>query len=225
MDLRPTVDSLDDDPEEDSDAGGSDTPAVFSPESSPSHPQAEEPHQPPLEPPTHSQGTLDPTPQPRPRRRCTGPQASSVPDTREQIDARVIEFLAKRRSEGPEEAVVRGLGPLLRGVPAHRFCSCVSGIAMLIELFSSPYEEDILGELCHVRRRILASRAQNVAGPSQAQPHGPLYLAPLTRWPRKPAGHRHNFTHRLPPMPLPQQQQRPGSSYQPGPFTRDLFEL
>ncbi|XP_044151344.1 uncharacterized protein LOC122939342 [Bufo gargarizans] len=173
MDLRPTVDSLEDDPE-DSDAGGSETPAIFSPESSPTHPQAEEPQQPPLEPPTLSQGTLDPTPQPHPRRRRTGPQASSAPDTREQIDARVIEFLASgvRARKKPWWG---GLGPLLRGVPAHRLSPCVAGIAMLIELFSSPYEEDIVTEICNVRRRILAVRAQHVAGPSQPQPHGPSY--------------------------------------------------
>ncbi|XP_040263524.1 uncharacterized protein LOC120979063 isoform X2 [Bufo bufo] len=224
-----TVDSLDDDPEE-SDVGGSDTPAVFSPESSPTHTQAEETEQPTVAPPTLSQGTMETTQQPHPRRRRSVPQASSGQDTREQIDSRVIEFLAKRRSEGPEEAMVRGLGPLLRGVPAHRFSPCVAGLAMIIKLFSSPYEEDIVAEIYNVRCNILAARSHQASMPSQPQPqhHGPPVPGPsyqVAQETSRQPSHFYPQAATYATAPQQQPQVRPGSSFQPGPFTRDLFEL
>ncbi|XP_044133415.1 uncharacterized protein LOC122926095 [Bufo gargarizans] len=101
MDLRPTVDSLD--PLADS-------------ETSPAPTLAEDP-----EDSTQSQAPqpLASPPrivQPQPRRRRHVPPSTSVPESREVIDARVIDFLAQRRSDGVEEKMLRGLGPLLKWI-------------------------------------------------------------------------------------------------------------
>ncbi|XP_044132959.1 uncharacterized protein LOC122925677 [Bufo gargarizans] len=226
MDLRPTVDSLDD-PEE-SDLGGSETLAAFFPESSPTNTQAEETEHPTVAPPTLSQGSTERTQQPQPRRRRNVPQASAAADTREQIDSRVIEFLAKKRSEGPEEAVVRGLGPLLRVVPAHKLSPCGAGMAMVIEMFSSPYEGDIVSEINTVRRKIIAARSHPVSMASQPQPHGPPLPGPryqVVQETSRPPPQFFSQAATYPSGPQQPEQVRPGSSFQHGPFTRDLFDL
>ncbi|XP_044160401.1 aldehyde oxidase-like [Bufo gargarizans] len=95
-----TVDSLDD--PEDSETGESDTPAVFSPASSPAPIPAEEPDQPSLAQPTLSPRSPERVQQLQPRSRRNVPHSSSGQPTQEMIDARVIKFLAQRRNNGIE---------------------------------------------------------------------------------------------------------------------------
>ncbi|XP_044124888.1 uncharacterized protein LOC122919769 [Bufo gargarizans] len=145
MDLRPTVDSLE--ASEESDTAGSETPAVFSPATSPAAT--------PIEDPEDSAQGQDPLPlaspprhvQPQPRRRRQVPPSSSGPESREAIDARVIDFLAQRRSDGKEEKMLRGLGPLLQQVPANEQPDCMACLNMVIKMFICPNHGDLIGPL------------------------------------------------------------------------------
>ncbi|XP_044160449.1 uncharacterized protein LOC122945445 [Bufo gargarizans] len=143
MDLRPTVDSLE--PSGESSTDGSETPAVFSPAISPEPTPAEEPEE-------SSQGQhQQPSPprvrQPHRRRPRQVPPSTSVPESREVIDARVIDFLAQRRSDGVEEKMLRGLAPLLKKVPEPDHNACVASIAVVMKMFAIPNHGDILGHL------------------------------------------------------------------------------
>ncbi|XP_044153060.1 uncharacterized protein LOC122940446 [Bufo gargarizans] len=96
MDLRPTVDNLEE--PEDSDVGGEETAPVFSPEPSPTPTPAEESTQPAMATTVVTEGSPQTSPQRRPRTRRSARQQTSGLVTLEIIDARVIEFLAQRRS-------------------------------------------------------------------------------------------------------------------------------
>ncbi|XP_044134408.1 uncharacterized protein LOC122926947 [Bufo gargarizans] len=146
MDLRPTVDSLEPSGETSSDV--SETPAVFSPAISPEPTPAEEPEE-----SSQGQQQQEPSPprvrQPHPRRHRQVPPSTSVPESREVIDARVIDFLAQRRSDGVEEKMLRGLAPLMKKVPEPDHNACVASIAVVMKMFAIPNHGDILGRLNH----------------------------------------------------------------------------
>ncbi|XP_044144916.1 uncharacterized protein LOC122933882 [Bufo gargarizans] len=171
MDLRPTVNSLDD-PEE-SDLGGGDTPAVFSFATSPAPTPAEDQANPARETGVISEGSPEASQQPKPRRRRVVRQSSSGQDTRESIDSRVIEFLAQRRTEGEEETLLMGLAPLLRQVPRERHNRCIASIIMVLEMFASNYQGDILSHINNLRCQILMIPPQQYGTSYLQHPHQP----------------------------------------------------
>ncbi|XP_040271530.1 uncharacterized protein LOC120986912 [Bufo bufo] len=154
-----TVDSLDD--PEDSDLGGEESPALFSPASSPAPTLAEEPIPQPREPAAISEGSPQETHQPQARRRRRNVrQSSSGQDIREMIDARVTDFFAQRRSDGQEECVLRGLGPLLCRVPMERHNMCVASLVVVIEMYASHYQGDIHLHITELRHKLMRQSYQ-----------------------------------------------------------------
>ncbi|XP_044141433.1 uncharacterized protein LOC122931443 [Bufo gargarizans] len=227
MDLRPTVDSLE--PSVESSTDGSETPAVFSPANSPEPTPAEEPE-------LSSQGQhQQPSPprvrQPHRRRPRQVPPSTSVPESREVIDARVIDFLAQRRSDGVEEKMLRGLAPLMKKVPEPDHNACVASIAVVMKMFAIPNHGDILGQLNRWMVDLEKEGQPQEAGqfgrerhPSQAPS-----FAPQPQY-GPPHGHFQGasqpiFQGNLPTVPQQQAQGRPRSSFPAGSFTQDLFEL
>lgn len=222
-----TVDSLEE-PEE-SDLGGAETPAVFSPASSPAQTPAPQqmPHA--SEAGRTSEGSPEPAPQRQPRRRRTVPQSSSVEITREMIDSRVIEFLVQRRTDGQEEAVLRGLAPLLRTVPPERYTLCVASMTLVIQMYASNLQGDIHTEIDHLRRQMEMPPAQQPYSYHPRPP--PAQGVPFPPQPF-PGAQQPNPHFGQPPYPptyatgAPDPRQvRPGPSYAPASFTQDLFEL
>ncbi|XP_044142905.1 uncharacterized protein LOC122932507 isoform X2 [Bufo gargarizans] len=143
IELRPTVDSLD--ASQDSDTSGSETPAVFSPQASPDPTPAEDPEDSTLAEAPLPLASPPRIVQPQPRRRRQVPPSTSGPESREVIDARVIDFLAQRRSDSKEEKLLRGLGPLLQQVAPNEHPDCVASIAIVIKMFTCPNHGDIIG--------------------------------------------------------------------------------
>ncbi|XP_044156682.1 heme-binding protein 1 isoform X1 [Bufo gargarizans] len=141
MDLRLTVDSLD--AIDDSETAGSEKPAVFSPATSPAPTPAEEPEELALAQPALPMASPERGQQPQPRRRRHVPLSSSGQENCEMIDAQVIEFLAQRRSDGLEEAMLRGLGPLMKQITPEKYHECLASLALVIKMCSSPYQGDI----------------------------------------------------------------------------------
>ncbi|XP_044150933.1 uncharacterized protein LOC122939054 [Bufo gargarizans] len=230
MDLRPTVDSLD--PSADSETSGSETPAVFSPATSPAPTPAEDP-----EDSTQSQGPqpLSSPPrivQPQPRHRRRVPPSSSVPESREVIDARVIDFLAQRRSDGKEEKLLRGLGPLLQQVPANEQPDCMACLNMVIKMFTCPNHGDLIGPLHALKLQVENAGQQPNPAPYSFPPQptqGPSYAPPLPQYlpPQGPIhpGGQPLYQPQLPTGAPTQAQVRPRSTFAPGSFTRDLLDL
>ncbi|XP_040294408.1 uncharacterized protein LOC121005701 [Bufo bufo] len=168
MDLRPTVDSLD--PSQDSETSGSETPAVFSHATSPAPTPAEDP----------DDSTLGQAPlplaspprivQPQPRRRRQVPPSTSGQESREVIDARVIDLLAQRRSDGMEEKMLRGLGPLMKQVTPVEHHECLASLAVVIKMFAIPNHGDILGKLNSMKIDLENAGQQQRPGPFQFPP-------------------------------------------------------
>ncbi|XP_044151756.1 uncharacterized protein LOC122939663 [Bufo gargarizans] len=229
MDLRPTVDSLE--PSEESASDGSETPAVFSPERSPEPTLAEDPEdssqgqqQQPLSSPPRVR-------QPQPRCRRQVPPSTSVPESREVIDARVIDFLAQRRSDGVEEKMLRGLGPLMKKVPETEYNECVASIAVVLKLFAIPNHGDILSRLNTWKKDLESEGQPQMPGQFavERQPTQAPSFAPHPQY-GPPHGHMQGaaqgiYQGSLPTVPPQQAQGRPRSSFPAGSFTQDLFEL
>ncbi|XP_044151158.1 uncharacterized protein LOC122939197 [Bufo gargarizans] len=229
MELRPTVDSLD--PSQDSDTSASEAPAGFSPQATPSPTPAEDPEDstlaedplPPCSPPRIVQ--------PQPRRRRQLPPSTSGPESREAIDARLIEFLAQRRSEGVEEKTLRGLGQLLRHVTPLEHHECLASLAVVFKMFALPNHGDILGKLNAMKVDIENAAQQQSAGPFEVAPQasqGPAYH-PQPHY-GLPQGPMHQVGQPLYPGSFtsggPQQANvRPRSTFTPGSFTQDLLNL
>ncbi|XP_044141669.1 uncharacterized protein LOC122931660 [Bufo gargarizans] len=225
MELRPTVDNLEE--SEDSDVGGEETPAFFSPESSPQHSPAVET----TEQPMATSGGEPERPQPRqqPRRRRNARQSSSELATREMIDARVIQFLAQRRTNGHEEIMLRGLAPMLKLVPQASQQQCVASLALVLKMFSLPYQRDILFDINHLLQKYMVASNQQPPSFQQAQHtcHGHHSVGPTFQGSQEqnpPLAQSLNVGMFAAATPQPAQV-RPTSSYAPGSFTRDLFEL
>ncbi|XP_040266240.1 uncharacterized protein LOC120991013 [Bufo bufo] len=229
MDMRTTVDSLD--PTEDSDSGGSESPAVFSPEPSPAPTPAED-----VDDSTLAQAPLplaspSRNPQPQPRRRRQVPPATSEQESRAAIDARLIEFLAQRRSDGVEDKMLRGLGPLLKLVSPNDQHQCLASLIVVLKMFTLPNHGDILAQLNNMRREIEDA--------AQPPPPDPFQFAPQhTQPPSFPPHHQYGlpqgqrqgvaqplYPGSLPPCPPQQAQGRPRSSYPVGSFTQDLLNM
>ncbi|XP_044134472.1 uncharacterized protein LOC122927001 [Bufo gargarizans] len=225
MELRPTVDNLED--TEKSDMGGEETPAFFSHESSPQHSPAVEA----TEPPMAMSGGEPKRPQTsqQPRRRRNVRQSSSELATREMIDARVIQFLAQRRTDGQEELMLRGLAPMMRQVPQPSHQQCVASLALVLKMYSLPYQRDILFDINQLLQEILMASNKQPTSFHQAQhpSHGPPSAGPTFQGSQDrnpPLAQSLNVS--MFPAGTPQPAQvRPGSSYAPGSFTRDLFDL
>ncbi|XP_044152402.1 uncharacterized protein LOC122940101 isoform X2 [Bufo gargarizans] len=229
MDLRLTVDSLD--PSEDSETTGSETPVVFSPVTSPAPTPAEDPDdstlaQAPL--PLASPPRLV---KPQPRRRRQVPPSTSGQESQEMIDACVIDFLAQRRSDGLEEKMLQGLGPLMKQVTPDEHHECLASLAIVIKMFSCPNHGDILGKLNAIKIDIENAGQQPTAGAFQLPPQptqGPSF-PPQPQY-GLPQGPMHNVGQPLYPGSLPtgapqQAHVRPRSSFAPGSFTQDLLDL
>ncbi|XP_040275583.1 uncharacterized protein LOC120990742 [Bufo bufo] len=168
MELRPTVDSLD--PSQESDTSGSETPAVFSPVTSSAPTPAEDP----------DDSTLGQAPlplaspprivQPQPRRHRQVPPSTSGQESREVIDVHVIDFLAQRRSDGVEEKMLRGLGPLMKHVTPLEHHECLASLVVVIKMFSIPNHGDILGKLNGMKLDIENAGEQQRPGPFEFAP-------------------------------------------------------
>ncbi|XP_044133001.1 ataxin-2-like protein [Bufo gargarizans] len=229
MELRPTVDSLD--PSHDSESSGSETPGVFSPQASPEPSPAQDP-----EDSTQAEAPLPLASPPRivqsqPRRRRQVPPSTSGPESREIIDARVIDFLAQRRSDSKEEKLLKGLGTLLQQVPQNEHPDCVASIAIVIKMFACPNHGDIIGRLNNMRIEVENAGQQPNPAPYQFPPQptqGPSYAPPQQYLP--PQGPRHSVGQPLyhPSVATgapPPAHVRPRSSFPPGSFSQDLLEL
>ncbi|XP_044148345.1 uncharacterized protein LOC122936282 [Bufo gargarizans] len=230
MDLRPTVDSLD--PSEESDSAGSETPCdFFSPATSPAPTPAEDPEESTL--------AQDPLPlasppriiQPQPRCRRQVPPSTTGQESREVIDAHVIDFLAQRRSDGVEEKMLRGLGPLMKQVNANEHHKCVPSLAVVLKMFSLPNHGDILEKLNSMKIDLENACQPQRPGPFQFQPQ-PTQVPSFTQHPQYglPHGQMQGAGQPLYPGSLqtgpPQQAQgRPRSSFPAGSFTQDLLDL
>ncbi|XP_044146218.1 uncharacterized protein LOC122934661 [Bufo gargarizans] len=229
MDLRPTVDSLD--PSEDSETTGSETPAVFSPATSPAPMPAEDPEdltlaQAPL--PLASPPRIV---QPQPRRCRQVPPSTAGQECREVIDARVIDFLAQRRSDGLEEEMLRGLGPLMKRVTPVEHHECLASLAVVIKMFAIPNYGDILGKLNAIKIDLENAAHQQRPGPLQFPPQptqGPSFPPqPQYGLPQGPIQHvgQPLYQGSLPTGAPQQAHVRPRSSFAPGSFTQDLLDL
>ncbi|XP_040264751.1 uncharacterized protein LOC120979830 [Bufo bufo] len=176
MEMRPTVDSLD--PSQDSDTSGSETPAVFSPQESPAPTPAEDPEDSTLaEAPLPLAGPPRIV-QPQPRRRRQVPPSTSGQESRELINVRLIEFLAQRRSDGVEDKIIRGLGPLMKHVTPLEHHECLASLAVVIKMFALPNHGDILAKLNAMKVEIENAGQQQRAGTFEVAPQtfqGPSY--------------------------------------------------
>ncbi|XP_044132915.1 uncharacterized protein LOC122925630 [Bufo gargarizans] len=226
MDLRPTVDSLEQAEDSEEALSGEILP-VFSPATSPAPTPALEPDEPSQAEASRSPRSPSPLPQPQPRRRRNVPQTSSGQETREAIDAQVIEFLAQRRSDGIEGSTLRGLGNIFRQVPLAKQPECVTALAMVIHMYSSNYEGDLLTELNELRRRVL-NLAPQVRDPGYYQP--PMQQ-PGPSFPQQPTYQRFqgpttsSSQTRMATRASDPGYVRPQADFDPGPFTRELFDL
>ncbi|XP_040277798.1 uncharacterized protein LOC120993341 [Bufo bufo] len=229
MDLRPTVDSLD--PSEESDTAGSETPAVYSPATSPAPTPAEDPDdstlaQAPL--PLASPSCII---QPQPRHHRQVPPSTSGQESREVIDARVIDFLAQRRSDCVEEKMLRGLGPLMKQVTPNEHHECLASLVVVLKMFALPNHGDILGKLNGMKIDLENAGQHQTPGPFQfqTQPTQPPSFPPHHQY-GLPQGQMQGVAQPLYPGSLqtgpPQQAQgRPRSSFPAGSFTHDLLNL
>ncbi|XP_044139294.1 uncharacterized protein LOC122929699 [Bufo gargarizans] len=226
MELRPTVDNLEDSDE--SEEGGEETPAVFSPDSSPQHSPVLETTEPPMGTSGGEPERPETRPQPR-RRRRNAPQSSSELANREMIDARVIQFLAQRRTDGHEETMLRGLAPMLKLVPQASQQQCMASLLLVLKMFSLPYQGDILGDINNLLKKYMVATNQQPPTFQQA-PHpfhgqqsgGPTFQGSQEQNPTLAQSFNVGMFAAAPPQPA---QVHPASSYAPGSFSRDLFEL
>ncbi|XP_040271743.1 uncharacterized protein LOC120987216 [Bufo bufo] len=73
-------------------------------------------------------------------RRQRAPHHDYALDTRAIIDLRALEYLNQNRGESKEEGLLRGLAPYMRRVPDERQTCCIAALAMLLDLFAGPSE-------------------------------------------------------------------------------------
>ncbi|XP_040271812.1 uncharacterized protein LOC120987305 [Bufo bufo] len=177
MDLRPTVDSLEDPESQQSDVGGADTPAVFLPEPSPTHQPLEEHEQQTGEPARAAEVFTEETQRPQTRRRRAAPQASSGLVTKELIDSQVIQYLAQKRTEVREETMMRGLAPLLQRVPAENQATCMASLPLVLEMYGHPYQGDIHTLIERVRRQVVLPQNPQPPPSHLSHPHAKDNLA------------------------------------------------
>ncbi|XP_040294318.1 uncharacterized protein LOC121005608 [Bufo bufo] len=232
MDLRPTVDSHEEpdiDESQQSNGEGAETPAVFFPETSPTHQPTEEHEQQPGEPARPAEVFTEETQRRQTRHRRAAPQASSGLVTKEIIDSQVIQYLAQKRTEVREETMMRGLAPLLQRVPVDNQATCMASLILVLEMYGHPYQGDIHTLIERVRHQVVLSQNPQ---PTTFPPRPPTGQGPSCPPPNVYLSQSHN-------QPLPQPnyhapyptgaqdpgQARPGPSYAGGSFTRDLFDI
>ncbi|XP_044155052.1 uncharacterized protein LOC122941692 [Bufo gargarizans] len=227
--MTSTADSLN--PSEESDTAGSETPAIFPPATSPAPTSAEDPEdstlaQAPL--PLASPPCII---HPQPRRHRQVPPSTSGQESCEVIDARIIDFLAQRRSDGVKEKMLRGLGPLMKQVSPNEHHECLASLAVVLKMFAIPNHGDILGKLNGMKIELENAGQHQRPGPFQFPPQttqGPSF-PPHPQY-GLPQGQMQDVGQPLYlgslPTGSPQQAHvRPRSSFPAGSFTQDLLDL
>ncbi|XP_044142261.1 uncharacterized protein LOC122932106 [Bufo gargarizans] len=226
MELRPTVDSLD--LSQESETSGSETPAVFSPQASPAPTPAEDPEDSTLAEAPLPLASPPRIVQPQPRLRRQVPPSTSGQESREVIDARVIDFLAQRRSDGVKAKMLRGLGPLMKHVTPLEHHECLASLAVVIKMFALPNHGDILGKLNGMKVDIENAEQQQRPGPFEFAPQtsqGPSYQQQpqygLPQGPMQQVG-QPLYPGSFRSVAPQQANVMPRSSFTPASFTQDL---
>ncbi|XP_044144964.1 xyloside xylosyltransferase 1 isoform X3 [Bufo gargarizans] len=214
METRPTVDNLCSALEADQAPSG---PA--SPENPSAPPSTDE--TPPLEPvredvPENRTVPQQISTQPRSsgRRRGPPPHDSGL-DTRAIVEARVMDYLNQNRGESADETMIKSLVPLLKKIPEERKARCLSAVALLMDLFAGPQEPlQTVHNLERDRDAMLNWR-----------PYAPTFSQhpPPSRFHHGDSSSLGSYQFEAGHPSSSQATHLPSSN--PGPFTRDLFEL